>query len=221
MDQPSRFLRCKNCLETKSPLTQDLESSNGAQCCHDLTSKGFDVGAGEGRRTAESERSKGCLHGPSRPLPCHSAAKHPSIENTLENVLSFPKLSLDGNFSHSPTAYPSAQPCQLSRCSSFCPTRQLRCWLISRSLFKGWTTGQPAPDDFLPDSEPGGIMQEITLSLRWQLWVMGASRWVVLRLNMTEHLPQWPGTQKVQKVVTVTASGTCQPASPGYQNPHL
>lgn len=40
MVQPSRSLGCKNRLETKSPIT---ESSNGARCCHGLTSKGFAV----------------------------------------------------------------------------------------------------------------------------------------------------------------------------------
>lgn len=61
MVQLSRFLGCKNCLETKSPITQGPESSNGARCCHDLTSKGFAVEGWGGQKVVFRDHGDHCL----------------------------------------------------------------------------------------------------------------------------------------------------------------
>lgn len=144
-------------------------------------------GAGE-ERTAESGRSKGGLRGPSRPVSCHPTGEHPGIGNTLENGLSFPTLAPDGNSSHSPTASPGISPSLQSRWSSFCPTGQLRCWLIPHSLFEGWTVGQPDSDDSLIlswviscETHPGASAGD------WGSWELPSR--AVLRLNMTSARP--------------------------------
>lgn len=98
------FFGTRTIPETQSPVTQGLGSlSEGAWCCWDLTSKGFAkrqvryVGGGE---LLNGKGQKVVFH--RGQCPVTKQAENPGTENILQNGLSFPKLSSDGNFSHSP-----------------------------------------------------------------------------------------------------------------------